>query len=102
MPPPSVGSIQPHVVVGDAVALIYCDLITPQFVSQLNVCYLNTFIHPTTFCNQVFENLYCISVEKRTFRQITVQVFDTAGKSIAFKNRKTPANFVLHFRGVLK
>ena len=33
-PPPSVGNIKPHVVVGDTKALIYCDLITAQFVSS--------------------------------------------------------------------
>ena len=33
-PPPSVDNIEPHVVVGDTNALIYCYLITAQFVGQ--------------------------------------------------------------------
>ena len=73
-PPPSVGNIKPHVVEGDKNALIYCDLITPQFVSQLKVRCLRTFIHPTAFCNRVFENLYYISAEKRTFRDYYTRI----------------------------
>ena len=63
-PPPTVGNIKPPMVVGDTNALIYCDLITSQFVSQLKVRCLRTFIHPAVFCNQIFENPYYIQVEK--------------------------------------
>ena len=99
-PTPSVGNIKTHVVVGDINDLIYYDLIIPQFVSQLKVRCLRTFIHPTVFCNQVFENMYYISVEKRKFRDITIQVFDTVGNPIAFKSNKKPAKVVLHFQRV--
>ena len=33
-PPPKVGTQKPHVVFYDTNALIYCDLIAPQFVSH--------------------------------------------------------------------
>ena len=89
-PPPCVGNIKLHVVLGDTNALIYCDLITPRFVNQLNVRCLRTFIHTTASCNQVFENLYYIWVEKQKFRDITMQVFDIVGNPIALKISMTP------------
>ena len=54
------------------------------------------------FCNEVFENLYYVPVEKRTFRDITILIIDTAGNPIAFQDSKTPAKFVLHIRRVLQ
>jgi len=79
---------------------IYCELLIPQFVSQFKVRCVRTFIYPTVFCIHVYENFYYISVEKRMFRQITIQVFDTAGDNVAFNSSKTSAKFVLHFRRV--
>ena len=61
-PPPTVGTITPHVVIVNTNVLIYCDLIIPQFVGQLKVRCLRTFIYPTVFCNHVFENLYYLAV----------------------------------------
>ena len=71
IPPPNLGTIKTHVPMGDTNALIY-DLTSQQFVRTLKVRCLRTFIHPTAFCNQVFENLYYLSLEKRTFRNITI------------------------------
>jgi hypothetical protein len=34
-------------------ALIYCDLISPQFVGSYLVRVLRSFIQPTTYCNHV-------------------------------------------------
>jgi len=51
-------------------------------------------MHPTAFCNQVFENLYYISVKKIRSREITLRVFDTTEIPIAFKSSKTPAKVV--------
>ena len=111
-PPPKVDSQKPHAVFYDTNALIYCDLIAPQFVSHSKVRCLRTFIpptafcnevvQPTAFCNEVFENLYYVPVEKRSFRDITILIIDTAGNPIAFPDSKTPAKVVLHFRRVLQ
>ena len=100
--PPSVGTVKSHVFVGYTNASFYCDLISPKLVNHLKVRCLRTFSHPTAFCNLVFENLYYISVEKRTFREITIHIFYTAGIPIAFKSSKTHAKVVLHFRSVLQ
>jgi len=63
-PPPKVDTIKSHVVVGDTHTLIYCDLITPQFVSHLKARCLRTFIHPTALCNQVFKT--CITCPSKS------------------------------------
>ena len=87
--PPKVDSQKPHAVFYDTNALIYCDLIAPQFVSHSKVPCLRTFIPPTAFCNEVvqptafynkvFENLYYLPVEKRKkIRDITILIIDTA------------------------
>ena len=60
-PPPKLGTQKPHAVFYDRNALIYCDLIAPQFVSHSKVRCLRTFIlpmayeviHPTAFCNEI-------------------------------------------------
>jgi hypothetical protein len=57
-PPPNVGSLKPHEVFGDTNKMIYCNLITSQFVSHLKVRLLSTLVHPTAFCNHIFENMY--------------------------------------------
>jgi len=111
-PPPKVGTQTPNAVFYDTNALIYCDVIAPQFVSHSKVRCLRTFIsptaycnevvHPTAFCNEVFENLYYVPVEKRTFRDFTILIIDTVEEPIAFPDSKTPANVVLQFRRVLQ
>ena len=62
-PPPKVGTQKPHAVSFDTNALIYCDLIAPQFVNHSKVRCLRTFIPSTPFCNEVFENSYYVMVE---------------------------------------
>ena len=109
---PNVGTLKPHAVFYDTNVLIYCDLITLQFVRHSKVRCLRTFIpptafyneviHHTAFCNEVFENSYYVSVEKRAFRDITILIIDTAGNPIAFQDSNTPAKVVLHFRRVLQ
>jgi len=56
-PPPNVGSLKSHEVVGDTNAMIYFNFKTPQIVSHLKVRCLRIFIHPTVFCNHIFENM---------------------------------------------
>jgi hypothetical protein len=111
-PTPKVGTQKPYAVFYDKNALIYCDLIAPQFVSHFKVRCLRTFIpptafcnevvQPTAFCNEVFENLYYVLVEKRTFRAITILIIDSVMNTFAFPDSKTPAKVVLHFRRVLQ
>ena len=111
-PPPKVSTQKPHAVFYDTNALIYCDLIAPQFVSHSKVRCLRKFIlpkafftkvvHPTAFYKEVFENLYYLPVEKRTLRDITIMLTENAGNPIAFPDSKTLAKHVLYFRRVLQ
>jgi len=67
---------QPYELAGETNALIYCDLITQQFVGSDYVRCLRTFIHPTKYCDHAFQNVYYIPVEKRTFYDISTLITD--------------------------
>ena len=101
-PPPKTGTIAAHVVIGTTNAIFYCNLICPQFVGSKKVRCLRTFIHPSVYCNLVFENPYYRPLEHRTFRDISISVMVTSGRRVAFKDNHTPAKVVLHFRRVLR
>jgi len=67
-PPPYPHTVKPYELTGGTNALIYCDLITQQFVGSDYVRYLRTFIHPSNYCDHAFHNVHYVPVEKRTFR----------------------------------
>jgi hypothetical protein len=98
--PPAVGSIKPHVVVGTEHGLIYCDLISPQFVGDKSVRCLRTFIYPSQQCQFAFENIYYVPLEKRSFREIRIEILTLEGVRVPFKDNKSPTKVVLHFRRV--
>ena len=81
-------------------ALIYCDLISQQFVGSQYVRYLRTFIHPSTYCNNIFENVYYVPVEKRRFQDIRIEILRLSGERVVFKASDVPTKIVLHFRRV--
>ena len=99
-PPPTVGNLRAIVVAGDTNALVYCDIIAPQFVGTAMARYLRTFITPTIYGVHYFQNVYYVPVEKRTIRDIRIEVLDLSGNRIAFKDSKAPLKVVLHFRRV--
>jgi hypothetical protein len=96
--PPSVtGKVD---VIGTTNALVYCDLITPQFVGgQYGRC-LRTFIYEPEYCDHTFKNVYYIPVEKHTFQDISISIADLCGKKIPFESGEVPTKVVLHFRCV--
>jgi hypothetical protein len=98
--PPDVGTIRPTMLVGDTNALAYCDLIEPQFIGTATARYLATFIVPSIYNNYLFKNVYYVPVEKRTFRDIRIEVLTLSGRRIAIKDNKTPMKVALHFRRV--
>jgi hypothetical protein len=55
-------------VISAEAALLYCDLIAPQFFGSQYVRVLRTFIQPTTYRTHAFENIYYMPVEKRRFQ----------------------------------
>ena len=81
-------------------ALIYCDLISQQFVGSQYVRCLRTFIHPSTYCNNIFENVYYVPVEKRRFQDIRIEILRLSGERVVFKASDVPTKIVLHFRRV--
>jgi len=50
-PPNNVGVFKPTLLVGDTTGLIYCDLISPQYVGNVLVRCLRTFIFRTFMLN---------------------------------------------------
>ena len=89
-------------VVGDTNAILYCNLISQTFTRDRKVRCSRIFLHPTALYNKVFERFYYVSVEKPTFRDIMKKLVYTVGYIIVFKDSKTAAKAVLHFRRVLQ
>jgi hypothetical protein len=99
-PPPTVGTLKPIEVIGATNALVYCDLIAPQFVGSQHARCLRTFIHETKYCDHTFKHVYYIPVEKRAFQDISIVIVDLRGKKIPFKSGDVPVKVALHFRRV--
>lgn len=86
----------------NATALLYCDLIAPQFIGSTMVRYLRTFsiVHEVEgFGSEyLFDNVYYVPVEKRSFHNIRIELLNLFGNRITFKDSVTPLKAVLHFR----
>ena len=81
-------------------ALMYCDLIAPQLIGTTKVRYLRSFrIVPTDYVSEyLFQNVYYVPVEKRTFRDTRIEILSLSGDRVPFRDSQTPLNVVLHFR----
>jgi len=101
-PPNNVGTFKPTLLVDDTTGLIYCDLISPQYVGSVLVRCLRTFIYPDYYSQHIFENVHYMPVEKRTFKNIRIEILQMTGKPVPFKSSKTPSMVVLHFRRASK
>jgi hypothetical protein len=99
-PPPAVGKLKSIEIVGATNALVYCDLIGPQYVGGQHARCLRTFIHESKYCDHTFQHVYYIPVEKRAFHDISIAIVDLYGKKITFKSGAVPVKVVLHFRRV--
>jgi hypothetical protein len=95
--PYNVGTYWKLKVISADAALIYCDLISPQFVGIQYVRVLRTFIQPSMYCNHTFDNIYYVPVEKR-FQDIEVRLLRLDGRAVGFLPSTTPVKIVLHFR----
>ncbi len=98
--PKEVGTFAGFEVVSAKIAFLYCDLISPQFVGSQYVRCLRTFVLPTTYCNNVFDNVYYVPVEKRRFQDIRIEVKRQTGEPPELKASDVPTKVVLHFRRV--
>ena len=98
--PRNVGRIAGLDVVCAKIAFLYCDLISPQFVGSQYVRCFSTFVLPTTYCNDVYENVYYVPVEKRRFQDIRIEILRQRGEPPKLKASNVPTKVVLHFRRV--
>jgi len=82
---------------------MYCDLIAPQLRGTAKVRCLRSFrIVPTDYDSEyLFQNVYYVPVEKRTFRDIRIEILNQSGELIPFNDSHTPL-IVVHFRRVIK
>jgi hypothetical protein len=63
-------------------ALIYCDLISPQFLDSQHIRDLRTFIQPSTYCKHTFDNIYYVPVEKRRIQDIEIKILRLEGTPV--------------------
>ena len=84
-------------------ALIYCDLIAPQLIGTTKVRCLRSFrLVPTDYDSEyLFQNVYYLPLENKTFRDIRIEILNQSGELIPFKDSAIPLNAVLHFRRVI-
>jgi len=85
---------------GEILALIYCNLISPQLVGDSKVRSMRTyvFLSSSSKCQHEFGNVYYLPVEKRKFQDIRIEFLTTEGLHIPFEDSTTPKKVVLHFR----
>jgi hypothetical protein len=100
--PKNVGTCKPSMIVGDTIAMMYCDLITPQFIGVTLARVIRTFTTPILDSKYYFENVYYVLVEKRTFQDIRIEILELQGRRIPLKTTEVPMKVVLHFRRVTK
>jgi hypothetical protein len=84
-------------------ALMYCNLIAPQLIGSAVIRYLRTIdiLHTNYGGEHLYENVYYVPVEKRTFRDIRIEMLYLSGDRIAFRDRKNPLKAVLHLQVVI-
>jgi hypothetical protein len=77
-------------------AVIYCNLISAQFVGDSTVRCMRTFL--TTSCpHYEFRNIQYVPVEQRQFQSIRFEFLTLDGLHVPFEYSTTPTD-VLHFR----
>jgi hypothetical protein len=81
--------------------MMYCDLITRQFVGVALASIIRTFTTPTMNDKYYFD-VYYIPLEKRTFQDNRIEILELQGKRVQFKDSEVPTRVVLHFRRATK
>jgi hypothetical protein len=98
--PYNVGTYANLKVISADAALIYCDVISPQFVGSQYVRGLRTFIKASTYCIHTFDNIYYVPVEKRRFQDLEIRLLRLDGTAVGYLPSTTPVKIVLHFRRI--
>jgi hypothetical protein len=78
-------------------AMIYCNLISPQFVGDSTVRCLRT-IPNNSGGHHVLRNVQYVPVEQRQIQSIRFEFLTLEELHVPFKDSTTPTNVVLHFR----
>jgi hypothetical protein len=83
----------------DAPALIYYNLIAPQFVGDSTIRYMRTFIidPPDKPFHLEFHDAHYVPVEQRIFQDIRIELLTSDGPHIPLEHNITPKRVVLHF-----
>jgi hypothetical protein len=81
----------------DTHALIYCNLIAPQFVGDSTVRCMRTFVIDTS-CHREIQNVHSVPVEQRRFQDIHIEFLTSDGLHIPLDDSITPTKVVLRFR----
>jgi hypothetical protein len=77
-------------------ALLYCNIISPQFVGDSTVRCMRRF--PTTSCqNYEFRNVQYVPVEHRQFQSIGIEFLTLERLHVPFEDSITPTKVVLYF-----
>jgi len=85
--------------IGKGIGLIYCDVISPQFVGSSLVRCLRTYVYPSPERQRRFENVYYVPAEKQ-ITNISIEILTLEGERVMFEGSETPSRLVLHFRKV--
>ena len=84
-------------------ALMYCDIIAQQLICTAKVRCVRSFRIVQTYYDSEysFQNVYYVPVERRTFRDIRIEILNLSGKLIPFNDSQTTLKAVLYFRRVV-
>jgi len=80
--------------------LIYCDLITPQFVGENIVRVIRPIIIWPATGIHLYQNIYYFPVEKSEFQDIRIEIRKLNGEPPEFQQTDVPVKVVLHFRRI--
>ena len=97
-PPPRKVTLKETTVVGETNFLLYCNLISPQFISDQTARVLGTFIFPSTSCQYNFTEVFYVPVEQRNFQDIQIEFLKLDGTRLKLKDSTKPSKMVLHLR----
>jgi len=70
----------------ETTALIYCNLVSQQFVGDISVRCMRTFVSLSTTCPHKFQNIYYVHVDRRRFKEIGIEFLTNEGLHIPFED----------------
>ena len=84
---------------GASPVLLYCNVISPQFLGDSTVRCIRTFrLYPKIMGQHEFRNVKYGPVEQCRFQDIRIEFLKTEGLHIPFEDSTMPTKVVLHFR----